>query len=271
MNAYQRLPAYMFVTAALVGVAGSAIVASLPTGSFTGQPPFWLFLAMGIGTIVLAALILQLAVKLGLPLKASTVGLILVFNALIAVVKFVVAPFGLYLANITGDGFTEGSALLSNTGYWLIGACVFLLYALVLFLLFRWVKGPKAGAKAQKRKRSVWHTAAIVTAIGIGLYVGSAYLLLVLFLLVGPTINYLSSTGPLFFVIAALLAIAIFVAAAAIKSARAEANQLRDAGLLASLFWLCLSIILLYHVLWVVFMTALITIWPFKTFAPGGK
>jgi hypothetical protein len=44
--------------------------------------------------------------------------------------------------------------------------------------------------------------------------------------------------------------------------------RLGDATLLAGFFWLGLALILLYHVMWVVFLLTLVSIWPFRTYTP---
>ena len=47
-----------------------------------------------------------------------------------------------------------------------------------------------------------------------------------------------------------------------------RAVRLGDATLLASFFWLGLALIVLYHVMWVVFLLTLVSIWPFRTYTP---
>jgi uncharacterized membrane protein YidH (DUF202 family) len=47
-----------------------------------------------------------------------------------------------------------------------------------------------------------------------------------------------------------------------------QAVRLGDATLLASFFWLGLALIVLYHVMWVVFLLTLVSIWPFRTYTP---
>jgi hypothetical protein len=47
-----------------------------------------------------------------------------------------------------------------------------------------------------------------------------------------------------------------------------RAVRLGDATLLASFFWLGLTLIVLYHVMWVIFLLTLVSIWPFRTYTP---
>jgi hypothetical protein len=47
-----------------------------------------------------------------------------------------------------------------------------------------------------------------------------------------------------------------------------QAVRLGDATLLASFFWLGLAVIVLYHVMWLVFLLTLVSMWPFRTYTP---
>ena len=53
---------------------------------------------------------------------------------------------------------------------------------------------------------------------------------------------------------------------AAVRTARGA--RLGEATLLAGFFWIGLSMITLYHVMWVVFLLTLVSIWPFRTYTP---
>jgi hypothetical protein len=267
---YKSLPLYVVVAGMLALLAGSAFISSIPANSPGTEPPVGVFLAMGLFAILLTAVILQTALKLGLPLKQSTIGLVFGFNVLIATVKFVVAPLSLYLTN-SSVGFVSGDPLVSTWGYWLIAAATFMLYGLVLFTIFK-MTANRLSAK-QHKKLPIWKFAGGLSLLALVVYfTGSVFVFLVVATIpFAPLVEYLIATGPGLVLILGLLVVAIMTAVKAFQSAADEAKQLRNATLLASLFWLCLSIILLYHVLWVVFMTALVTIWPFKTFIPNSK
>jgi hypothetical protein len=84
-----------------------------------------------------------------------------------------------------------------------------------------------------------------------------------------PTLSYLiyvfSTFGAailLALILAAILAYRTFV------RVEDRAVHLKDATLLANFFWLGLTLIVLYHVMWVVFLLTLVSIWPFRTYTP---
>ncbi|HUD11639.1 MAG TPA: hypothetical protein VMS08_04470, partial [Candidatus Saccharimonadia bacterium] len=83
--------------------------------------------------------------------------------------------------------------------------------------------------------------------------------------------DYVSKLLPTLPLILVALGLGTVFAVMAFKSTSADAKLLRKPTLIASLFWLCLCLVFMYHVLWVVFMTAMVTIWPFKTFVPNTK
>jgi hypothetical protein len=84
-----------------------------------------------------------------------------------------------------------------------------------------------------------------------------------------PTLFYLLY---IFTTFGAAITLALILAAVlAYKSfdeVEKQAVLLGDATLLASFFWLGLALIVLYHVMWVVFLLTLVSIWPFRTYTP---
>jgi hypothetical protein len=44
---------------------------------------------------------------------------------------------------------------------------------------------------------------------------------------------------------------------------------MRDGAALAAFFWLGLSLLVIYHFLWVIYMGTLVSIWPFKVILPS--
>jgi len=265
---FKSVPLYVVLAAMLVLLAGSAFISRIPVHVHTTQPPIGVFLIMGLFVIALTAAILAAAVKFGLPLKQTTVKLVFGFNVLIVVVKFVAAPLSLYISNTSSMGFVAGSPLVSAGNYWWIAVATFMLYGLVLYAIFK-MAYRRYSHKEPKHISSRQFLGGLIL-LALALYMGGSLVGLLL-VPVAPVVLYLTSTGPGLPVILILLIAAMMIAAKAFRAAADEARQLRNATLLASLFWLCLSIILLYHILWVVFMTALITIWPFKTFIPNSK
>ena len=106
----------------------------------------------------------------------------------------------------------------------------------------------------------------VVVAIGTGLW-----LLPVIFLSY-PFLVYLKYIFlPFAFAIVVALVLALILAwktfdQAAVRTARGA--RLGEATLLAGFFWIGLATITLYHVMWIVFLVTLVSIWPFRTYTP---
>ena len=84
-----------------------------------------------------------------------------------------------------------------------------------------------------------------------------------------PTLSYLVYIFSTFGVVIMLaLGLAAFLAYRTFEEVEKRAVRLGDATLLASFFWLGLALIVLYHVMWVVFLLTLVSIWPFRTYTP---
>jgi hypothetical protein len=84
-----------------------------------------------------------------------------------------------------------------------------------------------------------------------------------------PTLTYLAY---IFATFGAAIMLALILAAVlayrTFDEVEKRAVRLGDATLLASFFWLGLALIVLYHVMWVVLLLTLVSIWPFRTYTP---
>lgn len=69
-------------------------------------------------------------------------------------------------------------------------------------------------------------------------------------------------------VVAAVLAVAVTVAMTAFASTAARAKALGDASSLVALFVVARAFLALYHVLWVVYILVLTSVWPLKVVTP---
>ena len=97
---------------------------------------------------------------------------------------------------------------------------------------------------------------------------GGALLLVLLPLAAGfGYLNFVFSSG-LSLVIAVILACATGLAAAAFNSAADRARLVGDVSVFMSFFWVGLYFLALYHVLWVVYVLVLTSIWPLKVVTP---
>jgi hypothetical protein len=68
--------------------------------------------------------------------------------------------------------------------------------------------------------------------------------------------------------VAVSVAVAATLAGAMFANAADRAKAVGDAAVLVNLFWVGLAFLALYHVLWVVYILALTTIWPLKVVTP---
>ena len=197
------------------------------------------------------------------------------FNVLVVVVKFVLAPYGLYEVNeeVALDSLIP---LGDSLGAVIAAAVVFAFYSLAYVLVYGLavrrsgfggrLAGGVRGAVTPARLAIV--AAAVVLLVFTGL--GGALLLVVL-LSVDTGLEYID------FVFASSVSVLVAVLlAGAHRPRRAWPSGPRpllpavvaDAALLASFFWLGLAFLALYHALWVVYVLVLTAIWPLRVVVP---
>ena len=68
--------------------------------------------------------------------------------------------------------------------------------------------------------------------------------------------------------VAAALAIAATLIGSAFRALERRPQVVPEVGAIVSLFWLGLGFLALYHVLWIVYVLVLGSIWPLKTVVP---
>jgi hypothetical protein len=218
------------------------------------------------------ALYLGLRWDLGLP--ASIAFYAVGYNVLVVLVKFVLAPRGLY--EINQDVAFEAHIPLDETGGALLTATlVFLLYAVALWILYRLARTRIARLIADRRlrvgrRRPGLRTVVLVVAALAVLLAGSGFVVVFAFLLAETGTEYLSFvfSSSVSLLVGLTLAGAAALASLAFAATAERARLAGDVALLASLFWLALAFLALYHVLWVVYVLVLTSIWPLKTVVP---
>jgi hypothetical protein len=106
----------------------------------------------------------------------------------------------------------------------------------------------------------------------VAVFIGSGLWLFPVIFLSYPFLVYLTYISlPFALAIVVALVLALVLAwktfdRVELQSARRA--RLGDATLLAGFFWIGLATITLYHVMWVVFLLTLVSIWPFRTYTP---
>jgi hypothetical protein len=272
-----------YLAVIIAGLGGSlalAVVTPLFKGVSDSQPPTMVYLVAGVIGLFVTALILDQAARVEPSLKRRLLWLVFFYNGFIVLTKLVLAPLGLYLLNSSEDFDANLFDPNSLMFYVLAGILVFLLYYLAWAIIYGVYHHrteqqlpatavPTAVATGQPKKKLKPLLAVSIAVLAIaGLVFTGAWGIVLFFGFGGLSYLSLVFTSPITLPIVASLAAAVLLAIGAFREAEARAVELRDATVLASLFWLGLTLILLYHVMWVVFLITLVSTWPFKTYTP---
>ena len=265
----------LIVALALFGLAGSVVVATVPR-LFIGpvRPEFTVFLLAGMAAIVLTAGLFGYVYWLGIGFGSTVLVLAAGYNVLIAAVKLGLAPAALYQAN-REQAFDASMGDPNGLWFYLgVGSGVLLLYLLVFGVMYRVFRRRfrrrSLTSDAPPEQRGRWSRRAIVIGAVACVAFAASFLWVMPALYVGlPALSYLVYTFSTFGVAITLaLILAAVLAYKTFDEVEKRAVRLGDATLLASFFWLGLALILLYHVMWVVFLLTLVSIWPFQTYTP---
>jgi hypothetical protein len=263
------------VTLALFGLAGSVVVITVPRLFIRPERPgFAVFLLTGLTAVVLTAGLFGYIYRLGMGFGRSVLVLAAGYNALIAAVKLGLAPAALYQAN-REQAFDAALADPNRVWFYLgVGSGVLLLYLLVFGVMYgvfrRRFRRRSLPSESPPEQRGRWSNRTIVIGVVVLVAIAASFLWIMPVVYVGfPTFSYLFY---IFSTFGAAITLALILAAVlAYKSfdeVEKRAVRLGDATLLASFFWLGLALIVLYHVMWVVFLLTLVSIWPFQTYTP---
>ena len=255
--------AKVFGSFALAGL-GVLVLPGLASGG--SQPPVGTLLAIGILVGGVTAGGLYMGIRRDLKLPARVAILFVAYNALIVLVKFVLAPAGLYQANRR----RELTSLFGGTGIVLGAAALVLVLYVVAFTLLFFVARKRLvaqGALSEGDRRIArglsFGGLAILSIAGVAGVAG-------LTLLTGGGSQYLDfifSSG-FSLLIALALALACAFVVMGFQSMQDRSRTVVDVTALLNLFWLGLAFIVLFHVLWVVYVLVLTSIWPLKVVVP---
>ena len=213
---------------------------------------------------------LNLVLRRDLGRRGTAVVSLSIAFVLIGAVKFVLAPFGLYEVNAE-RAFEEVAGIVTDpTGATITAVVVFGLYAFGYRLVFRVGYGEEVQLRRGGRKRSPARPSAIIVLVGavIAIFALSFVGIIALLLLSSPRqyVDFVFSSGAGLLVGAALLGAAILIGTAFRSLGRR--SEVVDLGTVVTLFWLGLGFLFLFHVLWIVYVVSLGSIWPLKTVVP---
>ena len=264
-----RLPRSSWISLVIaIGLALAAIALFPRSG---GDAPPLASLALigavitGVTTLALYAIVRR---DLRVPVRFA-ISLAVAF-ALIALVKFVMAPFGLYEVNAKRALTDQFGTVADPTGAVITAVAVFGLYALGYAIIY-WLGGdnPPVRRPSHERDRApVRGRRILVVLLVAGLIVVSGLWIVAVMVLTVPWqyLEFVFSSG-----VGVLVAAALAVAATLVGSTFRTLGDLRtpvEYGTIVTLFWLGLGFLALFHVLWIVYVLVLGSIWPLKTVVP---
>jgi hypothetical protein len=216
---------------------------------------------LGVGLVVLALTMLLLFAGLRRLLPRTGVFLAAAFgyNAVLIAVKFGLGPAGVYQAETRySSGFVMLSEPLAFPGLAAIAAILYGLAFFVIYLIFRAGLQRRLGIPIALEQRFL------------GLLLGMFVVAVVGGLTVFGLLGFLEYSLAIFFssVVGVLIAVALVAAIAlcsvAFKEASEQAALLRNITLLSTFAWVGLAFIAAYHIVWLVFLLTLISLWPLK-------
>jgi hypothetical protein len=214
----------------------------------------------GVTTAVLYTIVRR---DLGLPSRVAA-SLAFAF-VLIALVKLVLAPLGLYEVNAVKALDDYFGTIADPVGAVITAIIVFGLYALGYGIIYR-IGRRGAGFRWPIRVRG---RTFVVGFVGLILVVVSGVWVIVLAVLAAPGqyLEFVFSSGA-GVIVAVALAIAATIIGSAFRTLDRQPQVVAEVGAIVSLFWLGLGFLALFHVLWIVYVLVLGSIWPLRTVVP---
>ena len=243
-----------------------AVAQFLPRGGSGAQPPVGTLLTAAVLITAITTAALYFGIRMDLRLPARVALYAVAWNALVVLVKFGLAPHGMYEVN-QEVAFDTFAAPDEAGGAVATAALVFLLYVAAYVVLYRLIRGRLVAALPRPGTRGLM--LALVVGV-LALATSGGALLLLPLVAFGGGVQYLDfvfSSG-VSLLVATALAGASALAALALRDVRDRANLIGDAAVLVTFFWLGLAFLALYHVLWVVYVLALAATWPLRVVVP---
>ena len=217
---------------------------------------------LGVGMVVLALTLLLFFVGLRALLPKTVVFLAaaLGYNALLIVVKFGFGPAALYNVNSNGSGFQYLTNQLAYPGLAVITAAIYGMAFFLLYVIFRAGLQRRLGIPVAFEQRLVqlFVVMFILCVVGWVTVVG-----LLGFLEYSLSVFFGSAFGVL---IGVALVGAIILCSMAFREASDQSLMLRNISLLGTFAWTGLAFIAAYHILWLIFLLTLVSLWPLRSY-----
>jgi hypothetical protein len=260
--------------AILAGATALALVAmALFPRSGADAPPLASLALIGavVAAVTTAAFVVIVRRDLALPARAVVpFALALV---LIAAVKFVLAPLGLYEVNALRALDDYFGTVGDPAGAAVTAGAVLGLYAVAYWLVYRLsgagARAPLRPPRAEPRRRRIGGGTVVAGVVAVGLLAVSGIWLLALAILTAPGqyLEFVFGSG-VGVVVLVLLAAAAALIGWWFRTLTIDRGFVVDVGTVVALFWLGLGFLALYHALWIVYVVVLASIWPLRTVVP---
>lgn len=219
------------------------------------------FLGVGLSVLALTALLLFVGLRRLLPKTGVFLASAFGYNALLVIVKFGLGPVGLYAANSSGSGFMYLTDQLAYPGLAAITAVLYGGAFFVLYAIFRSGLQRRLGVSVAIERQVVQLFVVMFVVASVG---GVTVIGLLGFLEYSGSVFFVGAVGLL---IAIALVGAVVLCSLAFKEATDQSVMLRNVALLSTFAWIGLAFIAAYHILWLVFLLTLISLWPLRAWS----
>jgi hypothetical protein len=218
------------------------------------------FLGVGLVVLAITTLLLVVGLRRFLPKTGVFLAAALGYNALLISVKFGLGPINVYVES-ERSGFIILNDPLAFPGLAAITAILYGTAFFVLYLIYRAGMQRRLGVTVALERRIVqlFVVMFILAVVGAATLIG-----------LGGFLEYALSvflTSVVGLLIAIALVGAIVLCSLAFKEATDQSAMLRNVSLLSTFAWVGLAFIAAYHILWLVFLLTLISLWPLRAFS----
>lgn len=279
-----------YLTRAAVLVLGSFLLALVAASGFprldravnpgANYPGLISFLGTGLVVLGITTILFVAGLRRLLPRTVLFLAAALSYNALLIAVKLGLGPVAVYVQNawyinhslpVNQTGYDPGFTFLTTPfAYPGLAAITAVLYGGAFFLLYvvfhtRLQSRLRIKVSFERRLVQLLVVMFVLAVVGgvtvIGLFGFLEYTFSVAFV------------GLVGILIAVALLGAIVLCSVAFQEATEQAALVRNVAVLSTFAWIGLAFIAAYHILWLVFLLTLISLWPLKsfTFTSGAK
>ncbi len=222
------------------------------------------FIGVGLSVLALTALLLFAGLRGVLPRSAVFLAAAFGYNALLILVKFGLGPLALY-ATSEGQGFVILNTDYSGLGFFALpglAAITGILYGTAFFILYAFYHSrlrTRLGIpiRLERRVLTLFISMFVIAVVGGVTVIGFFGFLEYLF-----SLFYVALLGLL---LALALLGALVLCSVAFREATEQAVLIRNVTVLSSFAWVGLAFIAAYHIVWLVFVLTLVSLWPLKS------